>query len=153
MFCISSLAGYAIPEGGAMSMLAFAITYRYSQASFILLGALLLVWSYWRLAKYREGVLRDFLGNRQDSDLTLKRSVTYSAWKTILLALSWLLATIALMGPVWNQTSAPKVIANEPLSTGQPIATTIYQQTPPRYYIRIGRFSLHDGHRYADRSI
>ncbi len=113
-----------------MNMLAFAITYRFSQASILLLGALLLVWSYWRLANYREGVLRQFLGDRYDSVLAVKRSLVYSTWRTVLLALSWLLATIALMGPLWNRTSTPKTNQEVPVLSNDSAVVSRYQRKP-----------------------
>lgn len=88
-----------------MMLLANAITYQFSETVFLMLGAPLLLWLYWKLARYREETSKQFVGDNLGPALALKRSAFYSAWRAGLLALSWLLATIALMGPLWQQVN------------------------------------------------
>ncbi len=90
-------------------LLADAITYRFSGGAILLLVAPVIIWLYWRLAKHREAVVRAFLGEHLGHNLSVMRGAINATWRTIFLALSWMLAAISLMQPVWESTGRSAV--------------------------------------------
>lgn len=76
------------------------LTYRFPQGAYLMLGIPVIVLLSWFLHLYRQQALHVFLGRPPTPLLARRRSVKRVTIKTALLALVWMLATLALMDPV-----------------------------------------------------